>query len=89
MKIMLPLLLAIFFIFGCESKDKTTTSESQGITGGAKVVYNEPEPQEVPEPKTPSSDEDWEAKVHNKNIEIIQVFNIINAIYNFFILYIF
>ncbi len=80
MKIMLPLLLAIFFIFGCESKDKTTTSESQGITGGAKVVYNEPEPQEVPEPKTPSSDEDWEAKVHNKNIEIIQVLNIINPV---------
>jgi hypothetical protein len=39
-----------------------------------------PDPLPVPEPKTPSSDTDWESKVHNKNIEIVQVLNIINPV---------
>ena len=39
-----------------------------------------PDPIPVPDPVTPSSDTDWEAKVHNKEIEVIQVINILNPV---------
>ena len=34
----------------------------------------------VPEAKTVASEDDWAARVHNKNIEVIQVINIINPV---------
>jgi len=80
MKKIILLLFALIFLFGCESRDETTTSETPESTVGVIVEYTEPEALEVPETKTPSSDEDWEAMVHNKNIEIIQVLNIINPV---------
>jgi hypothetical protein len=44
------------------------------------VKYDEPEPTAVPDAKEVKSDTDWEAKVHNKEIEVIQVLNIINPV---------
>jgi len=39
-----------------------------------------PEPLPVPEYQEPASDEDWAAKVNNKDKEIVEVLNIINPI---------
>jgi hypothetical protein len=39
-----------------------------------------PAPLEVPPLQEPSSDEDWEAKAHNKEVEVIQVINVINPV---------
>ena len=47
---------------------------------GAKLDVTPPAPIEVPAPKEVASDEDWEAKTHNKEIEVLQVLNIINPI---------
>ena len=44
------------------------------------IKFEEPEPLEVPEPVAVASETDWESKVHNKDIEIIQVLNIINPV---------
>ena len=35
---------------------------------------------DVPEPKEVTGEDDWEAKAHNKNIEVLEVINIINPI---------
>jgi len=34
----------------------------------------------VPERRPVASDTDWEAKVHNKNVEVIEVLNVINPV---------
>jgi hypothetical protein len=47
---------------------------------GVTLTVEAPAPLEVPEPKEVSSDTDWEAKAHNKEIEVIQVMNIINPV---------
>jgi hypothetical protein len=44
------------------------------------VKFDEPDAMKVPEAKEVKSDTDWEAKVHNKDIEVIQVLNIINPV---------
>ena len=46
----------------------------------ALIQVDAPEPMVVPEAVEVSSDTDWEAKVHNKDIEIIGVLNIINPV---------
>ena len=58
-----------------------------GSAGGAAPIddapllsVEAPEPLAVPEPKTVQSETDWEARVHNKEIEIFQLINIINPI---------
>ena len=47
---------------------------------GAKLNVTAPAPIEVPAPREVASDEDWEAKAHNKEIEVLQVMNVINPI---------
>jgi len=44
------------------------------------VEFEAPAPMPVPERMEPSSDEDWAAIVNNKEIEVIQVINIINPV---------
>jgi hypothetical protein len=47
---------------------------------GIQLDVTPPEPVAVPEAKEVASDTDWEAKAHNKNIEVVQVMNIINPV---------
>jgi hypothetical protein len=47
---------------------------------GVQLDVTPPEPLEVPEPVEVASDDDWASKVHNKNIEVIQVINVINPV---------
>ena len=46
----------------------------------ALIKVEAPEPVPVPEPQTVSSETDWAAKAHNKEIEVLQVVNIINPV---------
>jgi len=70
MKILIPLFVVLILLF-------MGTGE---IMAQYTVKYDDPEPAAVPEAKEVKSDTDWEAKVHNKEIEIIQVLNIINPV---------
>ena len=72
-------LLALFLLFGCGG-EAGEPSEQVEEPQGVQLKVEAPEPLEEPQPKEVSSDTDWEAKAHNKEIEIIQVLNIINPI---------
>jgi hypothetical protein len=70
--------LCIFACGGGQEDGSATTSNQQTV--GLTVDYTAPEPMEVPAAKKAGSSEDWEAMVHNKEIEVIQVINIINPV---------
>jgi hypothetical protein len=81
MKKLIPLLVILLYLCGCGGGDERAPAVSTGgEPSGATVEYTAPEPTPVPEYKMPQSDTDWEAKVNNKEIEVIQVLNIINPI---------
>ena len=71
-------ILAISLLAGCGGADSQPADEAE--SEAPLLTVEAPEPLAVPEPVDVSSDEDWEAKVHNKDIEIIGVLNIINPI---------
>jgi len=79
MKRMIIPVMAICLFSGCGGG-----SDSYGDTSVAEetplLSVETPEPLVVPEPRTVQSDSDWEAKVHNKEIEVLQVINIINPV---------
>jgi len=81
MKKLIPIFITLLFIIGCNGGgDNAPAESSQEITAGATVEYTAPDPLAVPEYTEPKSDDDWKARVNNKNIEIIGVINIINPI---------
>jgi hypothetical protein len=47
---------------------------------GIQLDVTPPEPLAVPEAREVASDTDWEAKAHNKNIEVVETINAINPI---------
>ena len=70
--------LAICLLGGCGGTEGSSAGESEAEAPLLTVVA--PEPLAVPERVALSSEEDWEAKVHNKDIEIIEVLNVINPV---------
>ena len=44
------------------------------------IEVEDPQPMEVPTAREVASEADWEARAHNKEIEIIQVLNVINPV---------
>jgi len=44
------------------------------------LTVDAPEPLAVPAPRDVASDTDWEARAHNKEIEVIEVINVINPV---------
>jgi hypothetical protein len=82
-KLFLISLVVIFFI-ACSSTEESGTPATT-VTAADKVKYTQPEPLSLPEYKEPKSDSDWAAKVNNKEIEIIQVLNIINPVAAFIV----
>lgn len=81
MKKLIPSLILLLFVFGCGGGEESAPADtSEGERTGVTVEYTAPEPMAVPEAMTPKSDNDWEARVHNKEIEVIQVLNILNPI---------
>ena len=79
MKKLVPLFIAVCAFFNCGGGD-TGPAKDAPSSAGAKVNFTKPDPLSVPESKTPKNDSDWEALVNNKEIEVIQVLNIINPI---------
>ena len=72
-------LLVILFFLGCGQGTDVPEVEAPAQEKPLLTVQA-PEPLPVPEYITPSSEEDWNAKVNNKNIEVIQLVNIINPV---------
>ena len=69
------------FLIACgDSADESDQQAADAPKSGIQLDVTPPAPLDVPERKEVSSDTDWEAKVHNKNIEVIQVINIINPV---------
>jgi hypothetical protein len=80
MRKMAILLLAPCIVFGCGGGDVAESADEAAAPQGVQLVFDAPEPLAEPERKELSSDTDWEAKAHNKEIEVIQVLNIINPV---------
>jgi hypothetical protein len=73
---LLPALLV-----ACAPAEEGARQSSEKAAGpGIQLDVTPPEPLAVPEAKEVASPEDWAAKAHNKNIEVIQVINIINPV---------
>jgi len=80
MRKLIPLFVILVFLYGCGGSEEMDTSGSGSSDVGATVQYDAPAAMEVPEHMAPSSETDWKAKVNNKDIEVIQVINIINPV---------
>jgi hypothetical protein len=80
MKLILLSMIAMALVIGCAGGEEEYADQPEASIPAITLNVQEPDPIAVPDPKTPSSDTDWEAKVHNKDIEIIQVLNIINPV---------
>lgn len=71
-------ILTITLVAGCGGTDSPPAGEPEAEA--PLLTVEAPEPLAVPEAMEVSSDEDWEARVHNKDIEIIGLLNVINPI---------
>ncbi len=82
MKKLIPIFITIFLITSCSGGGDNSPAEStqKAAAVGAQVEFTAPEATPVPEYQMPKSDSDWKAICNNKNIEIIQVLNIINPV---------
>ncbi|MCP4662567.1 MAG: hypothetical protein GY856_44795 [bacterium] len=79
MKRAVLLIMALAVLFGCAGDSgEYAEAPAEAAAPAIKLEVTEPEPLAAPEYQEPSSDEDWAAKVNNKNIEVIQTINIIN-----------
>jgi hypothetical protein len=75
--IILGIILILFA--GCSSEDTEQVRE-EAVEATPLIKVTAPDPIEIPASMTVSSETDWPARVNNKEIEIIQVLNIINPI---------
>jgi len=71
--------MAICLLTGCGG-GSNSSGGSAPAEDAPLLSVEAPEPLVVPEPKTVQSETDWEARVHNKEIEILQLINVINPI---------
>jgi hypothetical protein len=87
MKSFVLIMFAIALLTACGGGGGEPYAESDAPAEAAPVhVKVDPrEPREVPAAKEAASDEDWPAKVHNKNIEIVQVLNIIEPVADYIV----
>ena len=80
MKLTMLLIVALALVIGCSGGEEEYAEQPQESIPGITLNVQAPDPIPVPDRETPSSDTDWEARVHNKDIEIIEILNIINPI---------
>ena len=73
------LVVAAFLAAACGGGGEGGSAQGTAAAGPT-VEFDQPEPLEVPAARTVASDTDWEARVHNKEIEVLQVINIINPV---------
>ena len=80
MKLTISLIAVLVLVFGCGGESQEYSEQPSTTTTAVTLNVQAPDPLPMPEYKTPASDTDWESKVHNKDIEIIQVLNVINPV---------
>ncbi len=81
MKKIAILILVPGLLIGCGGTSDETAYEAAEPAAEAVLLEVEAPPAlDVPEPKEVTGEDDWEAKAHNKNIEVVQVINIIQPI---------
>ena len=82
MKGLLTVLCVAGLLVGCGGGGGDTADYAETAQAPERVLIQveAPEPLAAPEPVEVSSDTDWEARTHNKDIEIIGVLNVINPI---------
>jgi hypothetical protein len=81
MKKLAMLIFVSAFMFGCGGAADEATYEAEAPAAEPVLLEVEAPPAlEVAEPKEVTGEDDWEARVHNKNIEVVQVINIIQPI---------
>lgn len=77
---LIPMILATL-VLGCGGgAGESAPVASSEAQPRPMLVVDEPEPLEVPERRELASDTDWEGKSYNKEIEIIEVLNVINPV---------
>jgi len=80
---MKKLMIVIFvsaIALGCGGAGEEATYEGDAPAAAPLLEVEAPPALEVPEPREVTADDDWEARVHNKNIEVVGVINIINPV---------
>jgi len=82
MKGLFAILCGLVLLAGCAGGDDGYVAEDQPAAEAPAPLLEvqAPEPLEIPESREVASDTDWEAKAHNKEIEVLQVINIINPV---------
>ena len=81
MKKLAMIIFVSAFVFGCGGSVDEATYEAEAPAAEPVLLEVEAPPAlEVAEPKEVTGEDDWEARVHNKNIEVVQVINIIQPI---------
>jgi hypothetical protein len=81
MKKIAILILVPGLLIGCGGTSDETAYEAEEPAAEAVLLEVEAPPAlEVPEPREVTGEDDWEARAHNKNIEVLGVINIINPI---------
>ena len=80
MKRLAILALLPAFLMACAPAEEGGQEAAAAAGPGIQLDVTPPEPLAVPEAKEVSGDDDWAAKAHNKNIEVVQVMNIINPV---------
>jgi len=81
MKKIAILILVPGLLIGCGGTSDETAYEAEEPAADAVLLEVEAPPAlEVPEPREVTGEDDWEAKAHNKNIEVLGVINIINPV---------
>ncbi len=81
MKKLMLLVLASGLMLGCGgATDEAMYEAEEPSTEAVLLEFEAPAAIEVPEPREVASEDDWEARAHNKNIEVLGVINIINPI---------
>lgn len=82
MRALTLLTLTPFLLVACGAGeyDEATEPEPAPQQQGVQLTVEPPAALEAPEAVPVSSESDWEARVHNKEIEIIGVLNILNPV---------
>ena len=81
MKKLMLLVLASGLMLGCGgATDEAMYEAKEPSTEAVLLEFEAPAALEVPEPREVTADDDWEARAHNKNIEVLSVINVINPV---------
>ncbi|RLE28102.1 MAG: hypothetical protein DRJ65_00705 [Acidobacteria bacterium] len=85
MKKLAFLVLIPVLLLGCGGATDDVAYEAEPEVVAPLIEVETPEPMAVPEAMEVTADDDWAAKTHNKNIEVIQVLNIITPVATYII----